>query len=67
MIKGEIKVSKKRRISPRMGRALGVLMFFGSLLSMFVPMPGNTTYIFLGILVLLPFIIGLVFAEQVEV
>ncbi len=67
MVKGEIKVSKKRRISAQLGRSLGALMFFGSLLLMFVPMPENSSLICLGILVIFPFIVGLAFAEKVEV
>jgi hypothetical protein len=65
MIKGEIKVSKRRRINARTGCRLGAFMFIGSLVLSFVSMPEGIYFISLGILVVLPFIIGFVFAEEV--
>lgn len=64
MIKGEIKISQNRKISKDNGQKLGAFMFFGSIATMFVPIPDNYITFCSIIWVLLPIIIGLAIAEK---
>ncbi len=64
MIKGEIKVSKTRRIKASDGRILGALMFFGSLLFPLI-IPRDAWLVCSLIGAILPIVIGLFIAEDV--
>jgi len=66
MIKGEIKVSKRRRIEASAGRVLGALMFFGSLVLFFVPVPEPWALVCPLLWALLPIVIGLAISEKVD-
>lgn len=61
LAKGEFKISRNRRVSGSVGRALGVLMLIGAALPLLV----GSALIPLGTLVLV-IIIGLAAAEDIE-
>jgi hypothetical protein len=66
MIKGEIKVSKRRRIDKGTGRRLGAFMFIGAIALSFMSIPDGLFFIIFGILMFLPFIIGFALSEEIQ-
>ena len=65
MLKGEIKVSKRRRIKASDGRKLGALMFFGSIILFFIPVPQEAAFICSLAWAALPIVVGLIIAEDI--
>ena len=62
----EVRVPKRRRVSASAGRKLGALMFFGSLLLPFLPVPREASFVCSLLWASLPIIIGLAIAEDID-
>lgn len=65
LIKGEFRITRKRKVRGSTGKTLGIIMLVGAVLPLFIPSSEVGVAIIFGTLILV-IIIGLTSAEEIE-